>query len=207
MACAGLRSGRTSLTIPQMCGIVWRGGLGGAPVRFARIPAHLPGMTTRASTPGPTIRHLTARLRRQDGMQLVELLVGAAIMGVVALIAVTVIFNAAMLVTRSSATTATLSDLQDASGQLLRDVNDGRKILVAGDDAITVQVVRDSVCTQREWSVQGQDFQVVTTTYSTDSCTGGAESTSTMAVIDDQLVSAHFDYFSSLSQRGIGRQS
>lgn len=143
---------------------------------------------------------LRARWREQSGFQLVELFVAMVIAGLTATIALSVLVSTGLLVTRSMATTTTLSALEDASGLLLRDVNDGRKITVAEPDALTVQVTRDSVCTQRAWTIEGGDLVVTTDTYSTDRCTGGS-TTARMEVVQDEFTAtAPFHFYSALSQ-------
>ncbi|MDF2849254.1 MAG: prepilin-type N-terminal cleavage/methylation protein [Oerskovia sp.] len=152
-----------------------------------------------AIAPPATRPALRARWREQRGIQLVELLIGMVIAGLTATIALSVLTSTGLLVTRSMATTTTLSQLEDASGLLLRDVNDGRKIVVAEPDALTVQVTRDSVCTQRAWTIDGDDLVVTTDTFSTERCTGGSE-TARMEVVQDTLTGATFHYYSALSQ-------
>jgi hypothetical protein len=140
------------------------------------------------------------RWREQAGFQLVELLVGMIIAGLTATIALSVLVSTGLLVTKSMATTTTLSQLEDASGLLLRDVNDGRKITVAEPHALTVQVTRDSVCTQRAWTIDGGDLVVTTDTFSTERCTGGSE-TARMTVVQGEFTATEpFHYYSALSQ-------
>ncbi len=140
------------------------------------------------------------RWRASAGVQLVDLLVGMIIAGITATLLLSALVTSGALVTRSMATTRTLSQLEDASGQLLRDVNDGRKILVADPDALTVQVIRNSVCTQRAWTIDGGDLAVATSTYSTERCTGGAETTTMSVVQGEFTATAPFHYYSALSQ-------
>ncbi|HEY0186695.1 MAG TPA: prepilin-type N-terminal cleavage/methylation domain-containing protein [Cellulomonas sp.] len=153
------------------------------------------------TTACPTVRRagLRARWHASAGITLVELLVAMVVAGLTATIALSVLVSTGLLVTRSMATTTTLSQLEDASGLLLRDVNDGRKIVVAEPDALTVQVTRDSVCTQRAWTIEDGDLVVTTDTYSTERCTGGSE-TARMEVVQDTLTGVAFHYFSALSQ-------
>lgn len=150
-------------------------------------------MNTTRTTP-------LVRLREQAGLQLVELLVAMLIAGLTTAIALSVLVSTGLLVTKSMATTTTLSQLEDASGLLLRDVNDGRKIVVAEPDALTVQVTRDSVCTQRAWTIDGGDLAVTTDTFSTERCTGGSETTQMTVVHGEFTATEPFHYFSALSQ-------
>jgi len=152
--------------------------------------------TTLYAPTGP----LRARWREQSGFQMADMLFAMVIAGITATIALGVLVSTGLLVTKSMATTTTLSQLEDASGLLLRDVNDGRKIVVAEPDALTVQVTRDSVCTQRAWTIDGGDLVVTTDTFSSERCTGGSE-TSRMEVVQDEFTATEpFHYFSALSQ-------
>ncbi|GEL48040.1 hypothetical protein CHO01_31560 [Cellulomonas hominis] len=152
-------------------------------------------------TPHPRgLSTLRARWRASRGVTLVELLVSMVIGTMTAFVVLSVLTSMGLLVTRSVSTTTTLSQLEDASGQLLRDVNDGKRILVADEDALTVQVVRDAVCTQRAWSIDGPDLVVETTTYTTERCSGGS-TTARMAVVDGLFTAtAPFKFYSALSQ-------
>lgn len=143
---------------------------------------------------------LRARWKASSGVQLVELLVAMTIAATVAVITIGVLVSTGMMVVRSTSATTTLSQLEDASGQLLRDVNDGRKITTASPDALTVQVLRNSVCTERAWTISGGDLLVTTSVYSTERCTGGAD-VSTMDVVQGEFTAvAPFHYYSALSQ-------
>ncbi|WP_251153800.1 hypothetical protein [Cellulosimicrobium sp. Marseille-Q4280] len=154
-------------------------------------------MDTTGKAPRTSLR---ARWREQSGFQLADLLIAMVIAAVTATIALSVLVSTGLLVTKSMATTTTLSQLEDASGLLLRDVNDGRKIVVAEPDALTVQVTRDSVCTQRAWTIEDGDLVVTTDTFSTERCTGGSE-TARMEVVQDEFTAdAPFHFFSALSQ-------
>lgn len=143
---------------------------------------------------------LRARWREQSGFQLADMLIAMVIAAITATIALSVLVSTGLLVTKSMATTTTLSQLEDASGLLLRDVNDGRKITVAEPDALTVQVTRDSVCTQRAWTIEDGDLVVTTETFSTERCTGGSR-TARMEVVQDEFTATEpFHFYSSLSQ-------
>lgn len=140
-----------------------------------------------------------ARWRASRGAGIVDLLVGMVIAGVVAVVTLSILWVGGVIVTKSGEDRDTSNELQNASGLLLRDVNDGRRILVADADALTVEVIRDSVCTQRAWAITDGDLSVTTSTYSTGKCTGGAD-TDTMSVVQGRQATVAFHYFSALSQ-------
>jgi len=141
------------------------------------------------------------RRRLDAGVTLVEMLVGGAIFAIVAVLIAGVLMTMGTAHVKSTAETITLSQLEDASGQLLRDVNDGRRILVASPSAVTVQVLRDSVCTERAWSIEDDALVVDTRTFTTESCTGGSTDTHAKVVQKRFTSPEPFKFYSVLSQR------
>jgi len=153
-----------------------------------------------AIAPSATHPALRARWRDQRGIQLVELLIGVVIVGFTATVALSVLVSVGVLATGSTASTRTFAQLQDGTGQILRDVTDASRLVLAEPHALTVEVQRDSRCTRRSWSVENdRDLVVVTDTYTGVRCTGGFESSSTR-VVQGTLTGAEFGFFSSLSQ-------
>jgi len=144
----------------------------------------------------------TATPRRRDaGVTLAEMLVYGVIAGVIGVIVAGLLGTIGLAHVKSTAETITLSQLEDASGQLMRDINDGRRILVASPSAITVQVLRDSVCTERAWSIEDDALVVDTRTFTTELCTGGSTDTHAKVVQKRFTSPEPFRFYSVLSQR------
>jgi len=155
-----------------------------------------------ATIAAPSSAHpsLRARWRASAGMTLVELLVAMMIAGISATIALSVLVSVGVLATESTASTRIFAQLQDGTGQILRDVTDANRLVLAEPHALTVEVQRDSRCTRRSWSVENdRDLVVVTDMYTGVRCTGGFESSSTR-IVQGTLTGAEFGFFSSLSQ-------
>jgi len=155
--------------------------------------------TTTTTTTTTTTR------RRDSGVTLAEMLVYGVIAGVIGVIVAGLLGTIGLAHVKSTAATITLSQLEDASGQLLRDVNDGRRLTVAAPDRLTVQVLRDSVCTERAWTVEGDTLVVATRTYTTDSCSGGSTENRAEVVRHGLTSPEPFRFYSVLSQRNAMR--
>ena len=102
-------------------------------------------------------------------MGLVVLLVGA-VLGA---------FKIANSVTRDQGDRTNLwSDVQDASGQLLRDVSDGNRIEKAEAQQLVLYVVRDEMCQRRTFTADpgAKKFTVQTDYFAQKTCSGPTES-------------------------------
>lgn len=135
------------------------------------------------------MRHPT---RNDRGVTLPELMVVMIIMGVLAAIIVSVMINTTHTTTSQTRNAGLWADMQDASTQLVRDVNDAQQITTAQPSALTVQIIRDSKCQERAWVVDipNQRLTVTTTFYEQAQCTGPS-TTSAKRVIGDNAVGSN----------------
>lgn len=90
--------------------------------------------------------------RRSDaGVTLPELLVAMLISAAVIGVGIALVSFTGRMMTSSQASAKTIAQLQDASTQLMRDVQDGRKIIEASPTRLVLEVVRDSACVLTTW--------------------------------------------------------
>lgn len=119
--------------------------------------------------------------RSEAGVTLVELLVVMAILGVLSAIVVSSIMWATRTTTSQSRNSVLWSRMQDATTQLVRDVNDASAITVATPNTMTTRVVRDNLCQERAWVADSATMRlsVTTTFYAQAECTGPSTSSTT----------------------------
>lgn len=105
------------------------------------------------------------RWARDDrGVTLPELLVVMIVMGVLAGIVVGVVMLSNRTTTGQTRDGELWADMQDASTQLLRDVNDAQTITVAEANRLVVHVVRDDKCQERDWVADTTTKRLTVTT-------------------------------------------
>lgn len=115
------------------------------------------------------------RWARDDrGISLPELLVVMVVMGVLAGIVTGIVMWSQRTTTSQARNGELWADMQDASTQLLRDVNDASTITLAEANRLTVEVVRDDKCQERDWVVDTTNKRLTVTTrfYEQLDCTG-----------------------------------
>ncbi len=128
-------------------------------------------------------------VRDDRGFSLPELLVVMVLVGVVAALAISAIAWANRSTTTQVRDANLWADMQDASTQLLRDVNDAQAITVAEPNQLTVQVVRDGKCMERAWAADtAQQWLTVTTTFFEQRECNGPSSTRTDRFVGNNAV-------------------
>ncbi|ACZ22777.1 prepilin-type N-terminal cleavage/methylation domain-containing protein [Sanguibacter keddieii DSM 10542] len=143
-------------------------------------------------------RKYPTQAKPDSGMTLPELLVAMIISTVVIAIGVSLL-SQTFRVAASTQTRAELwSSMTNSSIQLIRDVNDGTKIVTSEPRHLAVQVVRDGRCQTRDWQVDGDRLVSTTTFYDAPSCTGGSTERKVVA-IKGNLKSFTFTYYSAAS--------
>lgn len=112
--------------------------------------------------------------RTDRGATLVELLVVMIIMGVLSALVVSAVTWSTRITTSQTRDGDLWADVQDASTQLVRDVNDASKIALATDSELTALVVRDDKCEERAWfgDAAAQRLTVTTKFYDQLDCSG-----------------------------------
>src|SRR5665647_3899693 len=113
------------------------------------------------------------------GVTLVELMVVMIVMGLLAGVVISAIMWATRTTTAQTRTAELWADMQDASTQLARDVNDASSLTLADANTLTVQVVRDDKCQIRAWVADAttKRLTVTTTFYDQVECSGGSSRT------------------------------
>jgi type II secretory pathway pseudopilin PulG len=112
--------------------------------------------------------------RSDAGISLVELLVVMILMGVLSTLVVSVVMWATRATTSEVRNSDLWSNMQDASTQLVRDVNDASTITAATPNTLTALVVRNNLCQERAWVADTTALRLVVTTkfYAQADCTG-----------------------------------
>lgn len=119
-------------------------------------------------------RKYATQTKSDSGVTLPELLVAMIISTVVIAIGVSLL-SSTFRVAASTQTRAELwGSMTSSSVQLIRDVNDGSKIVVSEPQHLAVDVVRDGRCQTRDWLVDGDKLISTTVFYDAESCTGGS---------------------------------
>src|SRR5665647_585881 len=110
------------------------------------------------------------------GVTLVELMVVMIVMGLLAGVVISAIMWATRTTTAQTRNAELWADMQDASTQLARDVNDASRLTLADANNLTVQVVRDDKCQIRDWVADTitKRMTVTTTFYDQVECSGGS---------------------------------
>jgi hypothetical protein len=122
------------------------------------------------------LRRMTSR-GADRGLTLAEFPMQIVLLGIL----VGVVVSAVIWATRTSTAQTYQGDVwaeaQDASTQLMRDVTDASAIVAAEPDVLTVLVVRDEKCQQREWTADpaSKTLAVATTFFDQTACAGGSE--------------------------------
>jgi len=124
-------------------------------------------------------QRLTAR--GDAGITMIELIVVMLIMGAVSAVVVSSVTWATRTTTSQSRNSNLWSHMQDATTQLVRDVNDASAITVATPNAMTALVVRDDKCQQRAWVADPATMRlsVTTTFFEQAECTGPSSDSTT----------------------------
>lgn len=127
------------------------------------------------------------RWARDDrGVTLPELLVAMLIMSVLAATVISLVIWANRTTTSQTRNGDLWADLQDASTQLLRDVNDAQEIIVAEPNQLGVYVIRDDKCQQRTWVADTVNQRLtVTTTFFEQRACGGPSTTREDRIVGD----------------------
>lgn len=142
-------------------------------------------------------RNLTNRTTDR-GLTLPELLVAMLISTVIIATGVSLL-SSTFRVAASTQTRGDLwSSMTNTSVQLIRDVNDGTKIVTSEPRHLAVQVVRDGKCQTRDWEVVDSELISTTTFYDANSCSGGSTERK-VVVIKGGLSRFEFTYYSSAS--------
>ncbi|WP_156250804.1 prepilin-type N-terminal cleavage/methylation domain-containing protein [Pseudactinotalea terrae] len=143
------------------------------------------------------------KLRNQHGITLPELLVAMVILAAVVLIGTTLVSFTGRLMHSSQASAQTMSDLESASSQLQRDVQDARRILDATPDTLQLEVLRDSACVLTTWTVTDDatlnvervTFTQADTAAAEPACADTGGERATLDVVDRFTETEPFAYF------------
>lgn len=130
------------------------------------------------------------RWARDDrGISLPELLVAMIVMSVLAAIVISIVMWSNRSTTAQTRNGELWADMQDASTQMLRDVNDAQAITVAEANRLVVQVIRDDKCQERAWVADTTSKRLTVTTrfYEQLEC-GGPSTTREDRIIGDNAV-------------------
>ncbi len=148
----------------------------------------------------------THRTRSDAGLSLAELLVAMLIATLIAATGVQLVIWGGRLMMTSGSSTTTMGELESASTQLLRDVQDARQVIDATSSSLTLEVVRDGACVRTAWTAADGSLTVARTTFvQADSATGDPACADTGGERAELTVVRHLDdlepftYFSKTS--------
>ena len=112
--------------------------------------------------------------RDERGVTLVELLIAMVVMAVLGAVVTSAVMWGNRTTTSQTRNANLWADIQDASTQLVRDVNDASRISAAGPNELTALVVRDDKCQARAWVADpvAKQLTVTTTFYAQADCSG-----------------------------------
>lgn len=138
---------------------------------------------------------IARRLRNDDrGYTLVEMLVVFVLIAGFAALVVGLMITANRTTTRQTFDAQAWASMEDASGQLARDINDARAIILAEPNALTVQDIRDDKCQARSWVADAVTGTLtVTTTYFEQLLCSGPSSSATKQFIGNDTVATDAD--------------
>ncbi|MGV8979188.1 MAG: prepilin-type N-terminal cleavage/methylation domain-containing protein [Cellulomonas sp.] len=147
-------------------------------------------------------RSTDRRLASDAGFSLAELLVVMAVIGILFAIGASAL-HAYTGISRSGVDRAELwSTMQDANGQLLRDVQDGQKIESATAQSLVLYVVRDELCVRRSYTADAtaRTMAVTTDWFAQQRCAGPTES-KTEVLVADYVGALTFTYGNAMSKQ------
>ncbi|NTW41755.1 MAG: type II secretion system protein, partial [Cellulomonadaceae bacterium] len=166
--------------------------------RISRPPAPPAPAPARAPR-SPRARFVAWRARagRDEGFTLVEQIIAiglATILGVIGVVTYQKI-NRQAIEARQRVEVAT--GIDDANGQLLRDVNDAMSIRAADAQHLTLAVIRDGACVVRDYTADttAKTLSVVSTFYEQASCSGASEATPPKVLLVRYTQPATFTYW------------
>lgn len=118
--------------------------------------------------------HVSQNLRRDAGHTLIELIVAMSLLGALVAGGIKLYHDTTIGRAEEQQRVAIQAGIDDAQGQLTRDVTDGISLRVADAQRLTVTVVRDGLCQQRAYAADttAHTFSVTTSFYETASCSG-----------------------------------
>ncbi|GAA3816361.1 hypothetical protein [Cellulomonas soli] len=148
------------------------------PAPPAALPATPSLYPTRAGACRARFAAWRARTARDDGgFGLAELVVVCALVGVLVAIGGALMHRVNGQQHEAQERVEVTTGIDDASGQLLRDVNDAISIRQATAQSLTLAVVRDGSCNIRAYTADStaQTLTVVTTFYEGAACSGASE--------------------------------
>ncbi|NTW40120.1 MAG: hypothetical protein HGA44_09555, partial [Cellulomonadaceae bacterium] len=173
--------------------------------RSPRPPAPTAPEPARAPRPrSPRARFATWRARAgrdaDGGFTLVEQIIVIGLAVILGVIGVTAYQKINRLNVEAQQRTEITTGVDNANGQLLRDVDDAVAIRVADAQHLTLAVVRDGACNIREYTadVAAETFTVVTTYYEKEakgSCAGASETAAPVVLLKRYTQAATFTYW------------
>ena len=154
--------------------------------------------TTRTTARRSLLTYLRAR-PSDAGQTLIELIVAISLVGALVGIGVKMYHSTTIGRAEEQQRVAVQAGIDDAQGQLTRDLTDGISLRVADAQALSLTVVRDGLCQQRAYLADpvARTFSVTTSWYPTASCSGTPKVTPAKVLITRYDQATTFTYWGS----------